>query len=133
MIGHSIHKWRRTGKMELILLKSKIHRAQITDANLNYEGSIAIDSALMEASKIVPYERVEVANLNNGYRFSTYAIEGEKKSGEICLNGATARLGEPGDLIIIFTYTHLSPEEITEHRPIILHMGENNKITSIQK
>jgi len=119
--------------MERILLKSKIHRVHVTDANLNYEGSITIDSMLMEAAEIVPYERVEVANLNNGHRFSTYVIQGKKDSGEICLNGATARLGEIGDLIIIFTYLHLSPEEIKKHRPIILQMGENNKIKSIQK
>jgi aspartate 1-decarboxylase len=119
--------------MERILLKSKIHRAQITDANLNYEGSITIGSAIMKAAEIVPYERVEVANLSNGHRFSTYVIEGKTDQGEICLNGATARLGEVGDLIIIFTYIHLSPEEITEHHPIILQMGDKNKIKSIQK
>jgi aspartate 1-decarboxylase len=119
--------------MEWILLKSKIHRAQITDANLDYEGSITIDIALMETANIVPYERVEVANLNNGHRFSTYAIEGKRGSGEVCLNGATARLGEIGDRVIVFAYTHLKPEEISRHHPIILLMGENNTIKSIQK
>jgi aspartate 1-decarboxylase len=119
--------------MELVLLKSKIHRAQITDANLNYEGSITIDSAIMEKAEIVPYERVEVANLNNGNRFSTYVIEGKRGSGDVCLNGATARLAEVGDLVIVFTYTHLKPEEISNHHPIILQMGDNNTIKSIRK
>jgi aspartate 1-decarboxylase len=119
--------------MYRILLKSKIHRAQITDANLNYEGSITIDSAIMEAAGIVQYERVEVANLNNGHRFSTYVIEGKRGGGEICLNGATARLGELGDLVIIFTYAHLSPEEVGQHHPVILQMGEKNTINAIQK
>ena len=119
--------------MELILLKSKIHRAQITDANLNYEGSITIDRTIMEKAAIVPYERVEVANLNNGYRFSTYVIEGKPGSGDVCLNGATARLAEVGDLVIVFTYTHITPEEVRKHHPIILLMGANNTIKSIRK
>src|SRR4030042_2726797 len=93
-----------------IMLKSKIHRARVTDANINYEGSITIDKKLMEAADILPYEQVHVLNVNNGARFTTYAIEGAPDSGEICLNGAAARLAEKGDLVIIITYTQV-PEE----------------------
>lgn len=119
--------------MERIFLKSKIHRAQVTDANLDYEGSLTIDSVIMEAAGIAPYERVEIANLNNGNRFSTYVIEGLKGKGEICLNGATARLGTIGDKVIIFTYVHLSPDEVELHHPTIVQMGEGNNIKAIQK
>jgi len=119
--------------MQRTILKSKIHRASVTDANLNYEGSLSIDPELMRQADIVPYEKVDVVNINNGQRFSTYAIEGKENSGEICLNGAAARLGNIGDLIIIITYINLSPEEVIKHRPVAILVDEHNKVKSIQK
>jgi aspartate 1-decarboxylase len=112
------------------MLKSKIHRATVTDANIDYEGSITIDTKLMEAADIVPYEQVQVLNINNGARFTTYAIEGEADSGEICLNGAAARLGVKGDLVIILTYFQLEEEELAGYRPIIVHVDEKNAIVT---
>jgi len=116
--------------MERTFLKSKIHRAKITDADLNYEGSLTIDSLLMAEADILPYEKVDVVNINNGQRFSTYAIEGKPGSGEICLNGAAARLGNVGDLVIIITYTSLPEEEIKHHQPIVVLVDEDNKVNS---
>ncbi|MFC1901219.1 aspartate 1-decarboxylase [Chloroflexota bacterium] len=110
-----------------IMLKSKIHRARVTDANINYEGSITIDKELMDAADILPYERVDVLNINNGARFSTYAIVGER--GEICLNGAAARLAVKGDLVIILSYCHIDEEEIHDYAPTIVHVNEKNAIT----
>ena len=119
--------------MQRIMLKSKIHRATITDADMHYEGSIAIDTELMEKADLVPYEKVEIANINNGNRFNTYVIEGKRGSGEISLNGAAARLGEVGDLIIIFSYINLSNDQISKFKPTIILVGENNKVKSIHK
>jgi aspartate 1-decarboxylase len=112
------------------MLKSKIHRATVTDANIDYEGSITIDTKLMEAADIVPYEQVQVLNINNGARFTTYAIEGEADSGEICLNGAAARLGVKGDLVIILTYFQMEEEELAGYKPIIVHVDEKNVIVT---
>jgi aspartate 1-decarboxylase len=114
--------------MDRIFFKSKIHRATVTDANLNYEGSLSIDEALLEAAGILPYEKVDVVNINTGQRFSTYAIKGKRGSGEICLNGGAARLGEVGDLVIIITYAHLSEDEISAFEATVLLMDEKNKI-----
>lgn len=111
----------------LTLLKSKIHRAKVTEANLNYEGSLTIDKLLMEKARILPYEAVHVFNISTGDRFVTYAIEGKEGSGIICLNGAAARLGQPGDLIIIVSFVILSEEEAKKWSPIIVHVDENNK------
>jgi aspartate 1-decarboxylase len=111
-----------------IMLKSKIHRARVTDANIDYEGSITIDRKLMAAADILPFEQVQVLNINNGARFSTYAIEGEDGSGEICLNGAAARLAVKGDLVIILTYCDVSEEEARDHLPKIVYVDENNTI-----
>jgi len=111
-----------------IMLKSKIHRARVTDANIDYEGSITIDRKLLAAADILPYEQVQVLNINNGARFSTYAIEGEDGSGEICLNGAAARLAVKGDLVIILTYCDVSEEEARDHVPKVVHVNENNTI-----
>lgn len=109
-----------------VMLKSKIHRATVTEANLTYEGSLTIDSHLMRLADILPYEMVHVYNVNNGERFETYAIEGEAGSGVICLNGAAARRGAPGDLIIITTYATYAAEELSRHIPkIVLVDGEN--------
>jgi aspartate 1-decarboxylase len=110
------------------MLKSKIHRATVTEGNINYEGSITIDRDLMEAADILPYEQVQVLNINNGARFSTYTIEGKPGSGEICLNGAAARLAVKGDLVIILTYTDMPEEEAREYKPIIVHVDKNNAI-----
>jgi aspartate 1-decarboxylase len=117
--------------MERIFFKSKIHRATITDANLNYEGSLTIDHGLMEAADIMPFEKVDVVNINTGDRFTTYAIEGERGKGEICLNGGAARLGQVGDLVIIITYTHLSASEIPGFKVKAVLVDKQNKIQSV--
>ncbi len=111
------------------MLKSKIHRARVTDANINYEGSITIDKKLMTEAEILPYEQVHVLNLNNGARFTTYAIEGREGGGGICLNGAAARLAVKGDIVIILTYAQVSEEDAKNYRPKIVHVDENNAIT----
>jgi aspartate 1-decarboxylase len=110
------------------MLKSKIHRARVTDANIDYEGSITIDSKLMAAADILPYEQVHVLDINNGNRFTTYAIEGEAGSGAICLNGAAARLGVKGDIVIILTYTTVPEEEAKNHRPKVVNVNAKNAI-----
>ena len=111
-----------------IMLKSKIHQARVTGANIDYEGSITIDKKLMEEADILPYEQVQVLNINNGARFATYAIEGKENSGEICLNGAAARLGIIGDIIIIISYCHVSDEEARNFAPKIVHVDAKNAI-----
>ena len=110
------------------MLKSKIHRATVTDGNIDYEGSITIDTELMEAADILPYEQVQVLNINNGARFSTYTIEGKPGSGDICLNGAAARLAVKGDLVIILTYTDMDDEAARHYKPIIVHVDKKNSI-----
>ena len=106
------------------MLKSKIHRARVTDANINYEGSCAIDRKLLKEADILPYERIEVLNVNNGARFATYAIEGEK--GEICLNGAAARLGVIGDIVIILTYSPVEDEKAHSFTPKLVYLDTKN-------
>ena len=113
--------------MLITLMKSKIHRATITGAELDYEGSISIDKALMDAAQIYPHEKVQVVNLNNGSRLETYVIEDQPHSGEICLNGPAARLGVKGDKIIIISYCHLPAEDAISHEPIILKVDDKNK------
>ena len=110
------------------MLKSKIHRATITEADLNYEGSLTIDKELLDAVDLHPYERVMVYNINNGERFDTYAIEGAAGSGVIGLNGAAARKGHIGDLIIIASYAHYEDSELENFAPAILLCDENNKV-----
>jgi aspartate 1-decarboxylase len=110
------------------MLKSKIHRARVTDANINYEGSITIDKALLRAADIIPYEQVHVLNVNNGARFTTYAIEGEEGKGDICLNGAAARMAVKGDIVIILTYTQVAEAELKDFHPRVVHVNENNEI-----
>ena len=117
--------------MERILFKSKIHRASITDANLQYEGSLTIDQDLMDAADILPYEKVDVVNINTGDRFTTYALKGKRGSGEICLNGGAARLGQKGDLVIIITYVHLNDQEISTFESKAVLVDKHNKIKSI--
>ncbi|MBO7062079.1 MAG: aspartate 1-decarboxylase [Fibrobacter sp.] len=114
--------------MQLELLKSKIHRATVTDANLNYQGSITIARDLMDAANILPYEKVGVLDVNNGNRLDTYVIEGPAKSGMICLNGAAARLVQPGDLVIIVAYVSMTPEEAKNWQPTVVHVNEKNEI-----
>ena len=109
------------------MCKSKIHRATITDANLNYRGSITIDVDLMERADILPYERVQVVNCNNGARLETYAIPGERGKGDICLNGAAARLGQPGDIVIIISYAIMSDAEAQGYEPRIVHVDGANR------
>ena len=111
-----------------IMLKSKIHRARVTECNIDYEGSITIDKRLMEKADILPYEQVQVLNITNGARFATYAIEGGEGSGEICLNGAAARLAVKGDTVIILSYCHVSDEEAYNLTPKIVHVDANNII-----
>ena len=115
--------------MLLTLLKGKIHRATVVQAALDYVGSITVDADLLEAAGILEYELVQVVNVNNGQRFETYTIAGERGSGMICLNGAAARLVQPGDKIIIMAYVSLSPEEAKEHKPGVFILDEDNRIT----
>ena len=106
--------------MLIEMMKSKIHRVTVTEANLNYIGSITIDSALIRAANILPGERVYIVNNNNGERFDTYVIAGEEGSGVICLNGAAARKAQPGDVIIIMAYAQMTPEEARDFRPSVI-------------
>ena len=108
-------------------LKSKIHRATVTDVDLNYEGSLGVDADLMKAANILPYELVQVYNINNGERFETYAIQEPAGSGTIALKGAAARKGAPGDLIIITCYTTIDDENLGDFKPEIILVDENNK------
>ena len=109
-------------------MNSKIHRATVTDANLNYVGSITIDEEFLELAKIEEWEKVEILNINNGERFQTYAIKGKRGSKCFCLNGAAARKAQPGDKIIIVTYALLNSDEIKAHKPTIVQVGEHNEI-----
>lgn len=113
--------------MRLTMLQSKIHRATITDANLNYVGSITIDKRLLKAANLLEFQKVDVLDINNGERFSTYIIKGEKK-GEICLNGAAARKVCVGDLVIIVSYADMDEAEAKTHKPTIVHVNEKNEI-----
>lgn len=110
------------------MLKSKIHRARVTQGNLDYEGSITIDRTLMEAADFYPYERVDVLNVNNGARFSTYVIEGEADSGVIGLNGAAARLAVVNDLVIIVSYRMMGDEDARKLEPVVVHVDGQNRI-----
>ena len=114
-----------------IMLKSKIHRARVTQLNIDYEGSVTIDRRLMEEADILPYEQVQVLNINNGARFTTYAIEG--KSGEICLNGAAARLVARGDIILILSYCHVEDEEARNFTPKLVSVDAKNAITETKR
>ena len=115
--------------MEIEVLKAKIHRATVTDANLNYEGSITIDTELLKACGMHDYEKVDVLNVNNGERFSTYIIPGKK--GEICLNGAAARKASCGDKVIIVTYTHIEESSADSWKPKIVLLNDDNSIKNV--
>ena len=114
--------------MLITICKSKIHRAKVTEANLDYEGSITIDKRLLDAANILPNEKVQVVNLNNGARFETYVIVGEENSGTICLNGPAARLGQVGDLVIIISYCQLEFEEAKKYQPRVIYVDKENRI-----
>jgi aspartate 1-decarboxylase len=114
-------------RMSRFMLKSKIHRARITAADLNYEGSLSLDPELMRAADVLPFEQVAVVNINTGGRFETYAIEGE--AGEVKLNGAAARLGQPGDLVIVMTYQTMTDAEARAWRPRIVQVDAGNRIS----
>ena len=117
--------------MMLTMLKGKIHRATIRQAELNYVGSITVDPVLLEAAGIQEYEMVQVVDCNNGSRLETYTIAGEPGSGMICLNGAAARLVQPGDTCIIMCYCQVTPEEAKTHRPNVVFVDENNQISEV--
>lgn len=119
--------------MTLEMLKSKIHRAVVTQAELNYVGSITIDEKLMDAAGIVEYEKVQIADVDNGERFETYVIAGEAGSGIICLNGAAARLVSAGDKVIIMSYAQMTREEIEDNPPKVVFVDEKNCITSVAR
>jgi len=110
------------------MLKSKIHRARVTEVNVDYEGSITIDKHLMEAADLLSYERVDVLNINNGARFNTYVIEGDRDSGEICLNGAAARLVAKGDTVIILSYHEIPEDEAATATPRLVYVNSTNQI-----
>ena len=117
--------------MLLEFLNSKIHRATVTDANLNYVGSITIDETLLKASNIREWQKVEILDVNNGERFQTYVIKGKADSGQICLNGAAARCVSTGDKIIIMCYAHYDSEEAKEHKPQVVFVDDENKISRV--
>lgn len=116
--------------MFITMFKSKLHRATVTEANLNYVGSVTIDSALLEAAGILVGEQVQIVNNNNGARLTTYTIAGNRDTGIICLNGAAARLVQPGDQVIIIAYAQMQPNEAATFVPKILCLDENNRIVS---
>lgn len=113
------------------MMNGKIHRATVTEANLNYVGSITIDADLLDAAGMLPNEKVQIVNNNNGARFETYIIEGERGSGVICVNGAAARLVQPGDIVIILSYVFLSDEEARTHQPNVLIMDDKNRVKEL--
>ncbi|MBL7987526.1 MAG: aspartate 1-decarboxylase [Chlorobi bacterium] len=117
--------------MTRFMFKSKIHRAVITQAELYYQGSLTIDEELMEAADLLPYEKVSVVNVNNGERFETYVITGERGSGVICLNGAAARKGSVGDEVIIISYASMTNEEARAYKPAIVMVDKRNRIVSL--
>lgn len=118
--------------MLLTMFKSKIHRATVTEANLNYMGSVTIDEDLMDTADILVNEKVQIVNNNNGARFSTYVIKGARGSGVICLNGAAARLVQPGDTLIIISYALLDRDEARVFKPIIVNVDEKNKVVGVR-
>ncbi|MBR3768236.1 MAG: aspartate 1-decarboxylase [Clostridia bacterium] len=117
--------------MNITMLKSKIHRATVTQSELNYVGSITIDKALMDAAGLIEYEKVQVVDVDNGARFETYIIEGDKNSGCICLNGAAARCVHVGDKVIIMAHAQLETNEIKNHHPAVVFVNERNEIMQV--
>lgn len=117
--------------MTITMLKAKIHRATVTQAELDYVGSITVDMDLLERAGILEYEKVQIVDVNNGSRFETYTIAGERGSGVMCLNGAAARMVQTGDKIILMAYAQVTPEEASELRPTVLFVDEKNKVTKV--
>ena len=117
--------------MTITMLKAKIHRATVTQAELDYVGSITVDMDLLEQAGILEYEKVQILDVNNGSRFETYTIAGERGSGVMCLNGAAARMVQTGDKIILMAYAQVTPEEASELRPTVLFVDEKNKVTKV--
>jgi aspartate 1-decarboxylase len=113
--------------MKLNVFKSKIHRAKVTHADVDYEGSVTIDVTLMEAAQILPFEAVHIWNVTRGTRLVTYALEGPRDSGAVCINGAAAHLNAPGDLVILATYAEMSPEEARRHVPTVVRVDDENR------
>ncbi|MCM3637668.1 aspartate 1-decarboxylase [Sporosarcina luteola] len=116
-----------------MMMNSKLHRATVTEANLDYVGSITIDSDLLDAAGMLPNEKVHIVNNNNGARFETYIIAGERGSGVICVNGAAARLVQKGDIVIIISYVYVTDEEANTHQPTVLLMNETNGVKEVIK
>lgn len=116
-----------------IMLKSKIHRATVTGADVNYEGSITLDPVLMEAADILPYEQVHVVDVNNGARLVTYAIEGTPSSGDVILNGAAARLVNVGDIVIVISYRDVPEDELRGYQPRLVYVDADNRITRVSE
>jgi aspartate 1-decarboxylase len=114
--------------MRRTMLNAKLHRATVTDANLHYEGSLTIDAALLEAAGILPNEQIHVWDVTNGTRLVTYALEGEPGSGVICVNGAGAHLIQPGDIVIIATFSEMGDDVARRHQPTVVQLDENNRI-----
>ena len=114
--------------MIIEILKSKLHRVKVTQAELNYVGSITIDEDLIDAANIIPNEKVQIVNNNNGARFETYVIKGGRGTGTICLNGATARLAQVGDIIIIMSYAYMEADEARKYEPILIFPDANNRL-----
>jgi len=110
------------------MLKSKVHRLTVTEACLHYEGSFTLDESLMEAADLVPYERIEIYNINNGARFATYVIPGPRGGGDACINGAAARLGDKGDLIIVASYVDMDESEVTDFCPVNVYVNNDNSM-----
>ena len=117
--------------MTITMLKAKIHRATVTQAELDYVGSITVDMDLLEQAGILEYEKVQIVDVNNGSRFETYTIAGERGSGVMCLNGAAARMVQTGDKIILMAYAQVTPEEALKLRPTVLFVDEKNKVTKV--
>ncbi|MGJ9456792.1 aspartate 1-decarboxylase [Oceanobacillus sp. CF4.6] len=113
------------------MMKSKIHRARVTEANLNYVGSVTIDESILEQVDILPHEKVQIVNNNNGERLETYVIPGERGTGVVCLNGAAARLVQEGDIVIIVSYAVVSEEELESHRPKVAIMNKYNQVQQL--
>ncbi|MEK7842370.1 MAG: aspartate 1-decarboxylase [Deltaproteobacteria bacterium] len=119
--------------MQRIMLKSKIHRATVTDANIDYEGSITLDEDLMEAAALLPFEQVHIYNITNGERFRTYVIKGGRGKGDVCVNGAAAHLAKKGHIIIIASYASMDERETAGHQPVLVYVDDENRIKDIAR
>lgn len=117
--------------MRRTMMKSKIHRATVTEANLHYVGSVTVDAELMEQADLLPFEKVQVVDISNGARLETYVIEGRPGSGTVTLNGAAARLVQPGDKVIVISYAEFEEEEARRHRPVVVFVDEQNRVSRI--